>query len=108
MGYKERALTTNGGGTVSQRQQSQPVAKQEELSQITKELQNAQEQALVTELRWQQMMGASRQEGKYNFRDTDIACFHWFPMRRRRWTWPGVLETLSSTNYLTPCGTDSG
>ncbi|MBA7570934.1 hypothetical protein ES708_12690 [subsurface metagenome] len=71
MRYKEGTLTTNGRGTESQHKQTQPARTQEELIEITEELKTAQEQALAEERRLRQMMEASREEGKYNFRDYD-------------------------------------
>jgi len=82
MEYKERALAINGRGTLSQHDQSQPAAKQqEELIEITEELRNAQEQSLAQELRWRQMIEASREEGSYNFRDYDQSQVHFVPVK---------------------------
>ena len=58
-----------------------PAKIQEELIEITEELKTAQEQALAEELRWRQMMEASRGEGKTNFRDYDQSQVYFVPVK---------------------------
>lgn len=66
---------------MSQHEQTQPAGIQEELIEITEELRTAQEQALAEERQWRQMMEASREEGKYNFRDYDQSQVHFVPVK---------------------------
>jgi len=67
---------------VSQDEQIRPAAnQQEELIGITEELKAAQEEALAEELRWRQMMEASREEEKNNFRDYDQSQVHFVPVK---------------------------
>ena len=67
---------------MSQHEQIRPAAnQQEELIEITEELKAAQEEALAEELRWRQMMEASREEDKNNFRDYDQSQVHIVPVK---------------------------
>ena len=66
---------------MSQHKQTQPSTTQEELIEITEELKTAQEQALAEERQWRQMMEASREKGKTNFRDYDQSQVHFVPVK---------------------------
>ena len=66
---------------MSQPEQTKPACIQEELIEITEELKTAQEQALAEERQWRQMMEASREEEKTNFRDYDQSQVHFVPVK---------------------------
>ena len=66
---------------MSQPEQTKSAGIQEELIEITEELKTAQEQALAEERQWRQMMEASREEEKTNFRDYDQSQVHFVPVK---------------------------
>lgn len=62
-------------------QDEQKKLEQEELIEITEELKAAQEEALIKEKQWKQMVEDPGESKKYNFRDYDQSQIYFVPVR---------------------------